>query len=92
VRPVNDLDEALRHPQVQATGMLAAVPHTRGGEVLLVGTPLRMSGTPEAVRPRHASAPLLGEHTRDVLGGLLGYDERRLQRLADAHIVGMPEP
>jgi len=46
------------------------VPHLR--------LPMRLSGTPLALR---RAAPLLGEHTRAVLGGLLGYAPARVQQL-----------
>ncbi|MEZ5262907.1 MAG: hypothetical protein R2755_14315 [Acidimicrobiales bacterium] len=32
-------------------------------------------------------APLFGEHTREVLSGLLGYDEAALAELEAAHII-----
>jgi crotonobetainyl-CoA:carnitine CoA-transferase CaiB-like acyl-CoA transferase len=36
------------------------------------------------------AAPLLGEHTRDVLQKTLGYDERRIADLAEAGAFGKP--
>lgn len=89
--PVNDLAEALRHPQVEATNMVVNVPHVRGGEVRLVGTPLRLSRTPDAVREQYASPPLLGQHTREVLAGPLGYDDGRLRELAERGVIAFAD-
>ncbi len=89
--PVNDLAEALRHPQVEATNMVARVPHVRGGEVRLVGTPLKLSRTPEAARAEHTSPPLLGQHTREVLTDLLGYDEGHLAELAERNVIAFAD-
>jgi crotonobetainyl-CoA:carnitine CoA-transferase CaiB-like acyl-CoA transferase len=36
------------------------------------------------------AAPLLGQHTREVLKKTLGYDERRISDLAEAGAFGKP--
>lgn len=71
--------------------MVVNVPHVRGGEVRLVGTPLRLSRTPDAVREQYASPPLLGQHTREVLAGPLGYDEHRLRELAEQGVIAFAD-
>ncbi len=89
--PVNDLPTALSDPQVDATEMLPSVPHTRGGKVRLVGVPVRMSGTSSSLRARYHSPPLPGQHTRDVLTGLLRYDEGRLAQLAERQVIAFAD-
>ena len=62
-------------------------PHPTAGAVPNIETPLQMSLTP-TVDP--VAAPLLGEHTREVLQKTLGYDERRIAALAEAGAFGKP--
>jgi formyl-CoA transferase len=62
--PINDYAEAFADPQVRARGMVVEVDHPTLGRLQTLGTPVKMSETPPAVRGR---APLLGEHTREVL-------------------------
>lgn len=62
--PVNNVAQALGHPQVAAREMLQEVPHPGIGPVKMVGSPLKLSSTPPGIR-RHP--PLLGEHTEEIL-------------------------
>jgi len=76
--PVNDLDRVFADPQVRAREMLVEMGHPSAGTVRLAGTPLKLSRTPAAIdRP----PPLLGEHTDEVLGGLLGLGPDRIAAL-----------
>jgi crotonobetainyl-CoA:carnitine CoA-transferase CaiB-like acyl-CoA transferase len=64
VGPVHSLGEALTHPQTLARGMVVDLVHPQAGETRALGCPLHFSETPARVdRP----APMLGEHTREVL-------------------------
>lgn len=72
---VNTLAEALTEPQVHERGMLASAGHPSYGEYKLVRGPLPQL-SPPVVRP----APLLGEHTEEVLLGA-GIAEARVQEL-----------
>ena len=64
VGPVQSIGEALTHPQTLARGMVVDLVHPEAGETRALGSPLHFSATPARVeRP----APLLGEHTREVL-------------------------
>jgi crotonobetainyl-CoA:carnitine CoA-transferase CaiB-like acyl-CoA transferase len=62
--PINNYAEAFADPQVQSRGMVVDVDHPALGRLRTLGSPLKMSATPPSVARR---APLLGEHTRDVL-------------------------
>jgi crotonobetainyl-CoA:carnitine CoA-transferase CaiB-like acyl-CoA transferase len=63
--PVHSIGEALAHPQTLARGMVVDLVHPQAGATKALGCPLHFSATPASVtRP----APLLGEHTREVLG------------------------
>jgi len=64
VGPVNSIGEALAHPQTLARGMVVELVHPQAGATKALGCPIHFSGTPTAItRP----APVLGEHTREVL-------------------------
>jgi crotonobetainyl-CoA:carnitine CoA-transferase CaiB-like acyl-CoA transferase len=74
---VNRIGDMLADPQVAAREMVVEVEHARAGRMKTLGTPIKFSATPTAVtRP----APLLGEHTDEVLAGL-GYSPDDIERL-----------
>lgn len=82
--PINDVAEALASPQTREREMVVEVQHPSLGTVSMLGLPIRLEGTPTTVR-RHP--PLLGEHTGEVLTGLLGLEEVEVDRLREAGIV-----
>ncbi|MCS7058123.1 MAG: CoA transferase [Meiothermus sp.] len=83
--PVNNLAEALAEPQVAVRGMVQRVRHPRLGSLSLLGSPLaHFSRTPARVR---AHPPMLGEHTEEVLCGVLGMSRGELEALEAAGVV-----
>ena len=62
--PINTYAEAFADPHVQARGMVVGVMHPTLGHTRTPGPPVKLSETPVNV---HRRAPLLGEHTREVL-------------------------
>lgn len=89
--PVNRIDQVFGDAQVRARGLRIELPHASGVAVPMVRNPLRFSATP--LQYRHA-APLLGEHSGEVLRELLALDDLELQRLVDAGVlqVGTADP
>jgi 2-methylfumaryl-CoA isomerase len=67
-----------------ANPMFAEVEQPGVGSYLMPGTPLRFSGLPRSPVRR---APLLGEHTEEVLGDVLGLSATEIGRLHDAGTV-----
>ena len=62
--PINDYRAAFDDPQVRARGMVVTIDHPTRGQIRALGSPIKMSETPPVVTRR---APLLGEHTSEVL-------------------------
>ncbi|HXW84617.1 MAG TPA: CoA transferase, partial [Candidatus Binataceae bacterium] len=65
-------------PQLNQRGYFVNLPHKEIGAYQHCGMPWRMSATACAVR---AAAPCLGQHTDEVLTGLLGYSASELDAL-----------
>ena len=81
---INDIGRALDEPQVVARDMLVAIPHAQNPAFRMVGSPLKLSETPvEYQRP----APMLGEHTDEVLKRRLGIDDARLAQLKAEGVI-----
>lgn len=66
-------------------GVYSVLPHSAGGQVPNIGNPIRFSDTP--IRYGHA-APLLGEHTRQVLADELGLSSEAIETLREKGVVG----
>ncbi len=81
--PINRLDEVSVDPLLIERGLFYNIA-ADGRDVPQVGLGVHVDG--EAHQPR-LPPPLLGAHTREVLTGLLGYDEERLNALAEAQVI-----
>jgi CoA:oxalate CoA-transferase len=75
--PVNNVDEMVADPQVQAREMFVELDHPIYGRVKTTGTPLKLSETPGRVR---SLAPMPGEHNEDIFVGMLGHSRDDLAR------------
>ena len=84
--PVLDVAEMHRDPQTLAREMVTKAPHTKLGPVKTLGTPVKFSATPGGVT---RGAPLLGEHTREVLAEY-GYGDDEIDVLiCDGAVIAM---
>ena len=79
------VEEGFNAPEVRDRDRLSKIAHPTAGSVPNIESPVNMSLTP-TVDP--VAAPLLGQHTRDVLNKTLGYDDRRIAALAEAGAFG----
>jgi crotonobetainyl-CoA:carnitine CoA-transferase CaiB-like acyl-CoA transferase len=82
---VRTVGEAIRSPEARERGIVTRIPHDTVGWVPNVNLPIRYSETP-IVDP--VAAPRVGQHTDSILRELLGYDDARLAKLADAGAFG----
>ena len=77
---INSLPEVFSHPQAQARQMTLESEHPSAGTVRFPGFPYKFSQTPaDILRP----PPLLGEHTEEVLTGLLDYSPETVTSLRE---------
>ncbi|HOB66266.1 CaiB/BaiF CoA-transferase family protein [Ottowia sp.] len=81
---INGLDEVFVDPHVQARGMVTHWQHPLRADLPLVSSPIKLQKTP--VRT-DLPPPMLGQHTDEVLGELLGADAARLAALRDRGVI-----
>lgn len=74
--PINTIDKIVNDPHIKAREMIVEVEHPIAGKLKMPGVPVKMSATPGAVTTH---APLLGQHTSEILKELLGWDEAKVQ-------------
>jgi formyl-CoA transferase len=80
---VNRLDEILAHEQIAANGAVGARQHPEAGRVSTLTPPIKLSATPTAL---DRLAPMLGEHTDEVLREY-GLDDAEIAALRAARVV-----
>jgi crotonobetainyl-CoA:carnitine CoA-transferase CaiB-like acyl-CoA transferase len=78
--PVLSMGEMLQDPQVLARDMVVEVEHARLGRMRALGAPIKFSETPASVT---RAAPVLGQHTREILREY-GYSDADIEALATA--------
>ncbi|MFC2998132.1 CaiB/BaiF CoA transferase family protein [Acinetobacter sichuanensis] len=80
---INNLEQALKEPQVLARNMLIEMKHPLKEKLKVIGSPIKMSRTPIEYR-KHP--PLLGEHTDEILSQIL--DQEYLMKLRKRGVIG----
>jgi crotonobetainyl-CoA:carnitine CoA-transferase CaiB-like acyl-CoA transferase len=84
VGPINDYEQVLADPHTRAREMVVEMEHPVEGTVRGLGIPVKLSETPGRIR---RAAPLLGEHTAEILREL-GYGNREIAELQEVTAVG----
>lgn len=87
--PCLDYAEFTAHPQFEANNLAVKVVDPREGEMLFPSIPTRLSKFGPLGQCNHA--PLLGEHTREILHEV-GYKKKEIDRLEEDGVVGIATP
>ena len=82
--PVNNLDAVFSEPPVSERQMIVDYEHPEVGKVRLPGNPIKMDGMMEAFSN---PAPLLGEHTEELLKSLLHLSPKQVKELKDSGAI-----
>jgi crotonobetainyl-CoA:carnitine CoA-transferase CaiB-like acyl-CoA transferase len=83
ISALNTMEDVFADPHLRAREYFRAIEHPVAGTLEHAGPPFRMLGTPAEIR----RAPLLGEHTAQVLCERLGYTREQLVRLRQANVI-----
>ena len=75
--PINTVDKIINDPHIKAREMMIELEHPVAGHLKMAGVPVKMSATPGAVEK---PAPMLGQHTAEILKELFGWDEEKTTR------------
>jgi Predicted acyl-CoA transferases/carnitine dehydratase len=82
VGPINTIDKVVHDEQVNARDMIVEVEHPIAGKLKFAGNPIKLSATPgEVTEP----APILGQHTEQVLKELLGWSDEQVAEYKKTH-------
>jgi CoA:oxalate CoA-transferase len=83
--PINTIDKVISDPQVQAREMVVEVEHPVAGRLKMAGCPIKMSATPAGKIRK--PAPLLGQHSREVLSRYLGMTDEEIELLKKQGVI-----
>ncbi len=83
VGPILSMKELAEEPALRDTGTIVEVDHPERGKYLTVGCPIKMSDSPVEVE----RAPLLGEHTDEILTTVLGYSDEQVAAIKESGAV-----
>lgn len=84
--PVLDIGQMHADPQALAREMIVEIAHPTAGHVKAIGLPTKFSNTPGGVR---RAAPVLGQHTREVLLEH-GFSGSEIDQTAALDVIQMP--
>eukprot|EP01083_Nonionella_stella_P236686 831036_1 len=77
--PINNMEDVFNDPHLMERGLVKTVKHPVDGDIKLVGLPVEYSKD-KAVNTIRMHPPMLGEHNKEIICGLLGFDETFLHQ------------
>jgi formyl-CoA transferase len=87
VGPILSMKEIAEEKSLRDTGTVVEVDHPTRGKYLTVGNPVKMSDSITEVK----RSPLLGEHTEEILGKVLGYTDKEIAEIKASGAITPPE-
>ncbi|MFL2761874.1 MAG: CaiB/BaiF CoA transferase family protein [Dehalococcoidia bacterium] len=81
--PVNNVQQASNDPHLTEREMMVEVPDPIAGTMWVTGKSIKFSRTPMVV----GATPKVGEHTNEILSGVLGYSKDEIQQLVEKEII-----
>jgi formyl-CoA transferase len=86
--PINTVADVFDHPQAETRRLALETDHPTAGRIKVAGFPYKLSETPAEVR---RPAPLLAQHTEEVLTELLGYSADEIASLCEAGSISVAQ-
>jgi crotonobetainyl-CoA:carnitine CoA-transferase CaiB-like acyl-CoA transferase len=83
--PLYTVKDVVEDPHIaDARRMIREIEHPVAGRMKVIGSPINLSETPAEVR---SPAPLLGQHSAEILKEVLNYSEDRIEALKKGKII-----
>ncbi|XP_035174660.1 succinate--hydroxymethylglutarate CoA-transferase isoform X6 [Oxyura jamaicensis] len=86
--PINNMQQVFSDPQVLHNGLVMEMNHPTAGRIVVPGPGVRYS---EFAMSHPKPPPLVGQHTVEILKGMLGYEDDAIEELLDTGVVAQHE-
>ncbi|NPV91247.1 MAG: CoA transferase [Firmicutes bacterium] len=82
--PIYNVEEIVNHPHTKAREMVVEVNHPTIGKMRIQGVTVKLYESPGSV---DAPAPLLGQHTEEVLKAEIGLSDEEIRKYKEMNII-----
>ena len=83
--PINTIDRVVADQHIaNAREMFVELPHPTAGKMKICGNQIKLSETPVSF---NSAAPLLGQHTKEILENVLGYSTEEVDKLREEKVI-----